>query len=190
MRFAYLLFFMLVLNGCAHYRSRIGEFRGPSSYGRPNETAQPTYPQDLYNRSQSLSKVYAPKSPFRLFWPVKKVRVTQNFKRYPLHEGIDLGGGKGLPILAAHEGIVVYTGHDFSGYGKMVLLEYNRHWATLYGHLNDISVSEGMVVKPGDRIGSMGNTGRSTGVHLHFELMQNRQPIDPLTVLPSTRGLY
>lgn len=182
MRAALLLVLMMALDGCAHYRSHLSQFRGPSSYS--------TRPDDIYLRSGEFNSRFTPSSPFRLYWPVSRIRITQPFKRSPRHEGIDLGGGKGIPILAAHEGVVIYTGHDFSGYGKMVLLEYDSQWATLYGHLNDISVREGMIVKPGDRIGGMGNTGRSTGTHLHFELMQNRQPIDPLRVLPRYRGLY
>lgn len=85
-----------------------------------------------------------------------------------------------MPILAAHEGVVVYAGNSFRGYGNMVLLEYNHQWATLYAHLDRIMVREGQKLRVGDKLGTMGRTGRATGVHLHFELIKNKQPIDPL----------
>lgn len=101
----------------------------------------------------------------------------------PRHEGLDLGGKKETPILAAHEGLVIYTGRDFRGYGNMVLVEYNNEWATLYAHLNSIAVRPGQILEAGDPLGGMGKTGRASGVHLHFELLHNRKPIDPLTLL-------
>jgi murein DD-endopeptidase MepM/ murein hydrolase activator NlpD len=82
--------------------------------------------------------------------------------------------------------LVIYAGNGFGGYGNMVLVEYNNEWATLYGHLESIAVREGRIVKAGDPLGGMGATGHATGVHLHFELMHNREPVDPLTLL--TKG--
>lgn len=75
----------------------------------------------------------------------------------------------------------------------MILLEYDPEWATLYGHLDRYLVKPGDVVQQGQVIGLMGRTGRATGVHLHFEVIQNKQPIDPLVLLdpshPSFRNL-
>jgi murein DD-endopeptidase MepM/ murein hydrolase activator NlpD len=65
----------------------------------------------------------------------------------------------------------------------MILLEYNDKWATLYAHLDRSRVKNGQEVKAGDVIGEMGRTGRATGVHLHFELMRDKQPIDPMPFL-------
>lgn len=124
---------------------------------------------------------------FRLVWPVSSIKLTQPFgtHRRRNHRGVDLGGARGTPIRAAHRGLVIYTGQGYRGYGKMVLIEFSKKWASLYAHLDSISVKEGDVVKEGDIIGGMGDTGRTTGVHLHFELMKNKQPVDPLKYLPS-----
>lgn len=112
--------------------------------------------------------------------------MTRGFlphKRRP-HLGIDLAAPKGTPILAAQAGTVIYAGREFKGYGKMVLIESGDGWATLYAHFDKILISEGQRVRQGEVIGSMGRTGRATGVHLHFEIRRNRGPIDPLPLLP------
>lgn len=100
-----------------------------------------------------------------------------------------MGGSKGSAILAAHEGRVIYTGSGFTGYGNMVMIEWDSNWATLYAHLNHIDVKEGQWVRQGQVIGGMGRTGRATGVHLHFELIRNKQPVDPLNYLQQSETL-
>lgn len=120
-------------------------------------------------------------------WPVDKARLTRGFlprKRKP-HLGIDLASPKGTPIFASAEGIVIYAGHDFRGYGKMVLIESSNSWATLYAHLDKIYITEGQKVQMGDVLGSMGRSGRATGTHLHFEMRKNKAPVNPLVYLPS-----
>jgi murein DD-endopeptidase MepM/ murein hydrolase activator NlpD len=119
-------------------------------------------------------------------WPVDEARMTRGYlpnRRRP-HLGVDLAAPKGTKILAAHDGVVIYTGRDFKGYGKMVMIEGAQGWATLYAHFSSIEVKEGQVVKQGDPIGGMGRTGRATGVHLHFEIRKTRGPVDPLLYLP------
>ncbi|MCB0407167.1 MAG: M23 family metallopeptidase [Bdellovibrionales bacterium] len=123
--------------------------------------------------------------PFQLHWPVDNVRLTQKFrpkKRRP-HQGIDLGGQRHTPIFAAHEGYVIYAGSGFKGYGRMIIVQYDNQWASLYAHLQKIQVKEGDYVSTRQQIGTMGRTGRATGVHLHFELMEDQIPIDPLPYL-------
>jgi murein DD-endopeptidase MepM/ murein hydrolase activator NlpD len=120
-------------------------------------------------------------------WPVDQAKLTRGFlpnKKKP-HLGIDLAGPKGTPILAAHDGVVIYTGRGFKGYGKMLMIEGKDGWATLYAHFSKILVSEGDTVKQGQLIGEMGRTGRATGTHLHFEVRNLRGPVDPLHYLPN-----
>lgn len=176
----------LSTGGCAHYRSGAGyrsdgtgEFRVPSDYPAPSTNSQQT---------TSTAETYQPHSDFRLFWPVKNLKINRGFRtaRAPEHLGLDLGGRRSTPIMAAHEGVVIYTGRKFHGFGNMVLIEYSGEWATLYAHLDKIIAREGQVVLPGDIIGRMGKTGHASGVHLHFELMHNRQPVDPLPLLNHT----
>lgn len=124
-------------------------------------------------------------------WPVDQAKLSRGFlpnKRRP-HLGIDLAASKGTPILAAHSGKVIYTGQDFSGFGKLIMIEGSRGWATFYAHLSKIRVSEGDRVKKGEVIGLMGRTGRATGVHLHFEIRGARGPVDPLMYLPAGQRL-
>lgn len=100
-----------------------------------------------------------------------------------------MAGLKRSPILAAHPGVVVYAGNRYRGYGKMVILEYSSKWATLYAHMNSLDVETGDRVFPGQVLGRMGRTGRATGVHLHFELLKNKQPVDPMPYLRKQRQL-
>ena len=142
---------------------------------------------DQYPRSSEVPKVVVPQNagPFVISWPVPEVRINQAFSpdKNRKHAGIDFGGAKNSPILAAHDGLVVYAGKAFKGYGRMVMIEYNSEWATLYGHLNKIKVKEGEYVKAGQVIGGMGRTGHATGVHLHFELIRKKENVDPLPML-------
>jgi len=124
-------------------------------------------------------------------WPVDEASLSRGFLAAPIkrkrpHWGVDLANHKNTPILASEKGTVVYTGHAFKGYGKLIVVEHNEEWATLYAHLNNILVSEGQVVGQGDKIGEMGRTGRASGVHLHFEIRHFRQPVNPLAFLPPT----
>lgn len=133
--------------------------------------------------SQSLGS-----SGMLLDWPVDDARMTRGYlpKKYSRpHLGIDLASNKGTPILAAHDGVVVYTGKDFRGFGKMVLIEGRGGWASLYAHLDKISIKQGTRVRKGEIIGGMGRTGRASGVHLHFELRKDKGPVDPLLYLPA-----
>ncbi len=121
-------------------------------------------------------------------WPVESPKVNQGFlltKKRP-HWGIDLGGPKGTSILASERGYVVYTGRGFRGYGNLIVIEHTAEWASLYSHLDKISVKEGDYVDRGSVIGTMGRTGRASGVHLHFEIRHNRQPVNPQAYLPNS----
>lgn len=180
-----LLLTCATLVSCATYRSAGGDFRGIGSYKSPSD-----YSSSSSSGTRSAHG-YSPRAPFKLVWPVENVHINRGFHpaNDPAHEGLDLGGSRGFPIMAAHEGVVIYRGQDFRGYGKMVLIEYNHEWATLYGHLDQITVQQGQVVTPGDLIGKMGATGHASGVHLHFELMHNRNPTDPLPFLMHQRKL-
>ncbi len=100
-----------------------------------------------------------------------------------LHAGIDLGTPVGNDVLAADGGIVVRAGY-FGGYGYCVDIDHQNGQMTRYGHLSQILVSEGEGVYEGQHIAESGNTGRSTGAHLHFEIHVNGQTHDPLQDLP------
>jgi murein DD-endopeptidase MepM/ murein hydrolase activator NlpD len=136
------------------------------------------------------AKRLTPHGPFRLDFPVETVKITRGFfKAKRPHQGIDFDGERNDPILAAHEGYVIYRGNGFSGFGNMIIIQYSDKWASLYAHLRSFNVREGDYVQLGDVIGKMGRTGRATGTHLHFELLKNKVPIDPLPLLQQGKRL-
>ena len=96
-----------------------------------------------------------------------------------MHNGIDVAGPIGTPVNSADAGRVEFAGYRGS-YGNLVIINHENGYQTYYAHLNAINVSRGERVFKGAKIGSMGNTGRSTGPHLHFEVRKNGQPINPL----------
>lgn len=114
-------------------------------------------------------------------FPIRSNRVTSSFgmRRYRWHYGIDLGLNTGDTIVAAFDGIVRITQYDRNGYGYYVLLRHYNGLESLYGHLSSYNVKVGDVVKAGDVIGFGGNTGRSTGPHLHFEVRYQGNAVAP-----------
>lgn len=119
-------------------------------------------------------------------WPVPSfAKLTREFNQsFDKHDGIDLAAASGTPIYAAHDGVVVYAGSEFSGYGKFVIIENSTPWSSFYAHLKSFAVKEGAQLKRGDLVGYMGATGNARGVHLHFELRYAGRPVDPLEYLP------
>lgn len=99
--------------------------------------------------------------------------------RRAFHRGLDLSARRGTPILAPADGVVVFAGRN-GGMGKMVRISHGFGFVTAYGHLDAISVEPGDEVRRGQAIGQLGNTGRSTGPHLHYEVYQEGQPVNPL----------
>lgn len=171
--------FALMLSACASGTSTVGT----AVQQQDEDVNLPSFSNDSPSPSTSTS----PSKAFAFDWPVNEARLTRGFlphKRRP-HLGIDLAAPKGTKILASHDGMVIYAGRDFKGFGKMILLESGYGWATIYGHLDKINVREGQMIRQGETIGLMGRTGRSTGVHLHFEIRRNKGPVDPLPLLPN-----
>ncbi len=96
------------------------------------------------------------------------------------HEGVDIGLPMNTAIRAADGGVVVETGYDRYGYGYYVKIDHGANMMTLYAHNNKILVTKGQKVFKGEQIALSGNTGRSTGPHLHFEVRKNGVPVNPL----------
>jgi murein DD-endopeptidase MepM/ murein hydrolase activator NlpD len=96
------------------------------------------------------------------------------------HRGIDIANRMGTRVHAAQGGKVVFAGKRY-GYGNTVIMEHQFGYKTMYGHLNEIVVKRGQRVKSGQVIGTVGNSGRSTGPHVHFEIWLKNRSIDPLT---------
>ncbi len=128
-------------------------------------------------------------------WPVDSARMSRGFSAKPTgkarkpHLGIDLAAPKGTPIYAAQDGVVIYTGQEFKGYGKLILIEGKAGFASLYAHLSKFIAKEGQKVVKGTVIGLMGRTGHASGNHLHFEVRKDRGAVDPLLFLPPSGKL-
>lgn len=121
-------------------------------------------------------------------YPSDSRRVTSPFgyRMHPIyheerfHHGIDFGGKEGTPVYATGDGIVEFAGFSKGGYGNMVIIDHNFGFKTLYGHmLSNLKVHKGAFIRKGTLIGYIGNSGLSTGPHLHYEIKYLRNYVDP-----------
>lgn len=126
-----------------------------------------------------------------LEWPVTSRRITATFHdpTYPYrnlfeHSGIDFGVKQGTSVKAAEAGYVAQVGIGTKWYGNYVMIIHNNNLSTLYAHLSSVNVGSDQYVNKGELIGLSGNTGFSSGPHLHFEVRSNGVPVDPLRYLP------
>lgn len=108
------------------------------------------------------------------------IRRDPYTKQGRMHTGVDFVGATGTPIHSAGDGIVYVATYSSTGYGNQVIIDHGFGYKTRYAHLHRISVNEGEKVKRGQIIGTMGNSGRSTGTHLHYEVLVKNKPVNPL----------
>ncbi len=188
------LFFALtsgILFSCAHAPPPTTEERLQPAKDSIDDALVDQNSEPQFRSSGKTAGSVSSKGAMLFDWPVDRARVSRGFlpNRKRPHLGLDLTGPRGTPILSAQQGSVVYAGRDFRGFGNMVLIESGQGWATIYGHLDKIVVTEGQRVSQGENIGTMGRSGRATGVHLHFEIRKDKGPVDPLPLLPSVRSI-
>ncbi|MFZ2237428.1 MAG: M23 family metallopeptidase, partial [Dokdonella sp.] len=105
------------------------------------------------------------------------------------HEGQDMAGDYGAPIYATADGVVTYAGWE-NGYGRLIKIQHEFGIETRYGHLSQIRVNVGQRVSRGDKIGDMGNSGRSTGTHLHYEIRLSGTAINPMTFIKAAQNVF
>jgi murein DD-endopeptidase MepM/ murein hydrolase activator NlpD len=139
--------------------------------------------QDIYNLENKLRQLISPESVPEarsgvLAWPLYGYRISQTYGPtsitgfindvYKFHNGIDIAAPEGTPVKAADDGVVVGIGSSDYAYGKWVAIKHYNGLTTLYGHFSYIEVNTGQMIKRGDIIGRVGETGFATGPHLHF----------------------
>jgi murein DD-endopeptidase MepM/ murein hydrolase activator NlpD len=103
------------------------------------------------------------------------------------HPGIDISSPYGSQIVATADGVVTFAANRF-GYGNAVIIDHRFGMSTLFGHMSKIAVKTGQQIKRGDVIGYVGNSGRSTGPHLHYEVRLNDRPLNPMKFLENKKG--
>ncbi len=138
----------------------------------------------------NLYRIAAEKAPF-------SIPVTSNF-RYTsgfgprwgrMHNGTDFAGPIGTPIYSTADGVVTHAGWS-SGYGRLIKIQHEFGIETRYAHLNAMDVTVGQRVSRGERIGAMGNSGRSTGPHLHYEVRVGGTPVNPMIYIRAGQNVF
>ncbi|MDX1781718.1 MAG: DUF5930 domain-containing protein [Thalassovita sp.] len=144
----------------------------------------------------NLYRIAASKAPFAK--PVKTaVRYTSGYgyRRDPktggrrMHKGSDFAGPSGTPIYSTADGVVVHAGWS-SGYGRLIKIKHEFGIETRYAHLSKIRVKVGQRVSRGERIGDMGNSGRSTGTHLHYEVRVGGKAVNPMIYIKAANDVF
>ena len=102
------------------------------------------------------------------------------YKVKKFHGGMDFSAPMGTEVYVTGDGVVVDVDKSFWGYGNMVTIEHGYGYVTRYAHLQSAAVKKGQILKRGQLIGFVGNTGKTTGVHLHYEVRKNNVPINPI----------
>jgi murein DD-endopeptidase MepM/ murein hydrolase activator NlpD len=124
-----------------------------------------------------------------LRWPVDAGIVSSEFgaRWGKQHKGIDIAADAGEPVYAIADADVIYAGDGLRGYGNVVILRHDAQMTSLYAHNSELKVHQGDHVTQGTLISLLGNTGHSTGPHVHFEIREGDTAISPRTLLPKSK---
>jgi murein DD-endopeptidase MepM/ murein hydrolase activator NlpD len=108
------------------------------------------------------------------------IRLHPVHKVNKMHEGLDFTAPPGTPIQSTGNGRVIKVENKSSGYGRHVIIDHGFGYQTLYAHMKEIKIRQGTIVKKGQLIGTVGNTGTSTAPHCHYEVRYNKRPVNPI----------
>lgn len=142
------------------------------------------YIEDVVEESEGKEKEKTSSQKMGFIWPVEG-RWTDLFEESEAkrHQGVDISSPIGTPIKASGPGKVIYSGNTIQGYGNLILLRHSEEWVTVYAHNQINMVDEGTWVEKGQVIAKVGQTGRASGPHLHFEMRKDNRAVDPLLYL-------
>ncbi len=147
------------------------------------ETASQNYKKNIYykNTAEKLPKPPSLNGKYFLM-PVKGKIITYfgDKGKGKRDDGINIKAAIGTPIKASQNGVVAYTGEEIKASGKLVLIQHANGWISAYAHCNDIKIYRGQIVKKGDVIATVGDSGKVSTPQLHFELRKNKKAVDPL----------
>lgn len=110
-------------------------------------------------------------------------RIDPKYNRPAFHHGLDFAAKTGYPVYATGDGVVESVSISVTGYGNQIIIDHGFGYKTRYAHLSFINVAEGMEVKRGENIGNVGNSGKSTGSHLHYEVIYKGRPTNPMNYM-------
>lgn len=145
-----------------------GLARARATWPAPAAAVAPVVPDVPPAPSPALPAFASPGGQPAFVLPVASSRIDGGFSR--IHPALDFSVPTGAPVLASEGGQVIFAGWSYWGYGNLIVLDHGDGWQTWYGHLHRIEVEEGQQVVRSQLIGQVGNTGNSTGAHLHFEI--------------------
>jgi murein DD-endopeptidase MepM/ murein hydrolase activator NlpD len=122
-------------------------------------------------------------------WPLDAYIVSSEYgERWgKMHKGMDMAAHVGEPVYAIADGEVIYAGDGLRGYGNVVILRHDRKTSSLYAHNSELKVKQGDQVTKGTLVALLGNTGHSTGPHVHFEIRDGDAAVNPRNVLPKSK---
>jgi murein DD-endopeptidase MepM/ murein hydrolase activator NlpD len=182
-RLGLLLCICVALAACSSQRTR-PRTQKPIALSKEKRPSQK--PQGKHDDSDD-GRPFPREGNYGLLWPIEG-QITSRFgpRRGSFHDGLDISSPLGTPILAAASGEVIYSG-ALRGYGNLVILRHREGYATVYAHTQKNLVKEGERVRRGQAIARVGQTGRASGPHLHFEIRKDNLARNPLRYLPEDR---
>lgn len=163
----------------------------PAAVNSKTKNQKNTIKKNNSKESDPLSDIIkSAKNKRRVFkWPVRGavtskfgMRIHPVYGKSAMHSGVDIGARKGRPIKPAMGGTIVFAGW-LGGYGKLVEIKHPKGYTTRYAHMSAIKVKKGQAVNSSTVIGNVGDTGTSTGYHLHFEIRKYGRPLNPLAFI-------
>lgn len=137
---------------------------------------------DMASHVPAVPPIYPDKRFYRLSSPYGG-RKDPVYGRTAFHHGMDFAAHKGTPVYATADGVVVEANYQFRGYGNVIVIDHGFGYQTRYAHLLKSEVAEGMTVRRGEQIGSVGRSGKATGHHLHYEVIYRGRKVNPINYM-------